>query len=61
MLFVDAAGRVSKIIARAAPMSLSTLSSDTKVAAVVELRGGAAAKLGLRTGDTVHWQAPAPH
>jgi len=42
-------------------MSLSTLSSDTKVAAVVELRGGAAAKLGLHTGDTVHWQAPAPH
>jgi hypothetical protein len=61
MLFVDAAGRVSKIIERAAPMSLSTLSSDTKVAAVVELRGGAAAKLGLHTGDTVHWKAPAPH
>jgi uncharacterized membrane protein (UPF0127 family) len=60
MLFVDAAGKVSKIIERAAPLSLRTLSSDSQVAAVVELRGGEAARLGLRTGDTVHWKPPAP-
>ncbi len=59
MLFVGADGRVSKIIARAAPMSLDTLSSDTPVAAVVELKGGEAAKLGLKVGDTVAWKKPA--
>jgi len=60
MLFIGADGRVTKIIERAAPMSLKTLSSDAPVAAVLELKGGAAAKLGLRTGDTVVWKKPAP-
>jgi uncharacterized protein len=59
MLFVDKDGRVSKIIERAAPMSLQTLSSDVPVAAVIELRGGMAAKLGLRLGDTAVWKKPA--
>jgi len=59
MLFIGADGRVTKIIERAAPMSLRTLSSDAPVAAVLELKGGAAAKLGLHTGDTVVWKKPA--
>jgi uncharacterized protein len=59
MLFVDPHGRVSKIIARARPLSLDTLSSDTSVSAVVELRGGEAAKLALAVGDLVSWKAPA--
>jgi uncharacterized protein len=58
MLFIDPHGRISKIIARAAPLSLQTLSSDTPVSAVLELRGGQAAKLGLLTGDSVRWQKP---
>jgi uncharacterized protein len=58
MLFIDAKGRITKIIARAAPLSLQTLSSDTPVSAVLELRGGAAAKLGLHIGDRVTWQRP---
>ena len=60
MLFVDADGRVSKIIERAAPLSLQTLSPPgTKVAAVVvELKGGEAAKLGLAVGDRVSWRGP---
>jgi uncharacterized protein len=58
MLFIDAHGRVTKIIQRAAPLSLQTLSSDTAVAAVLELKGGRAAKLGLRTGDSVSWKKP---
>jgi uncharacterized membrane protein (UPF0127 family) len=58
MLFMDAHGRITKIIQRAAPLSLQTLSSDTAVSAVLELRGGQAAKLGLRTGDSVRWQKP---
>jgi uncharacterized protein len=60
MLFVTPDGRVSKIIERASPMSLQPLSSDTPVAAVLELKGGEAAKLGLRTGDAVAWKKPAP-
>jgi uncharacterized protein len=58
MLFIDAHGRISKIIERAVPLSLQTLSSDTPVSAVLELRGGQAAKLGLHTGDSVSWQKP---
>ena len=60
MLFVDAHGRVTKIIPRAVPLSLQTLSSDTPVAAVLELKGGRAAKLGLHNGDTVTWKRPLP-
>jgi uncharacterized membrane protein (UPF0127 family) len=60
LLFVGAGGRVTKIIERAHPLSLDTLSSDSPVTAVVELRGGEVAKLGLRVGDTVVWQQPAP-
>jgi uncharacterized protein len=58
MLFMDDQGRVTKIIQRAAPLSLRTLSSDTPVAAVLELKGGQAAKLGLRNGDSVTWKKP---
>jgi uncharacterized membrane protein (UPF0127 family) len=58
MLFIDAHGRVTKIIQRATPMSLQPLSSDDKVAAVLELKGGQAAKLDLHTGDTATWKKP---
>jgi uncharacterized membrane protein (UPF0127 family) len=56
MLFVGSDGRVSKIIERAHPLSLATLSSDKPVRAVVELRGGAVAHLGLKVGDRVSWK-----
>jgi len=56
MLFIGADGRVTKIIRRAVPMSLQALSSDTPVGAVLELKGGLAAKLGLQAGDTVTWK-----
>jgi hypothetical protein len=58
MLFIDERGRITKIIPRAAPLSLQTLSSDTPVAAVLELKGGEAAKLGLQNGDSVTWRKP---
>ncbi|HYM42645.1 MAG TPA: DUF192 domain-containing protein [Steroidobacteraceae bacterium] len=56
MLFIALDGRVSKIIERARPLSLATLSSDTPVRAVLELRGGEAQRLGLRVGDSVSWK-----
>jgi uncharacterized membrane protein (UPF0127 family) len=58
MVFVDEHGRISKIIARARPLSLATLSSERPVSAVVELRGGEAAKLALSNGDQVSWKPP---
>ena len=58
MLFIDAHGRVAKIIQRAAPLSLQTLSSDAAVSAVLELKGGQATKLGLHAGDSVVWKKP---
>ena len=60
MLFIRADGRVTKIIERAHPLSLDTLSSETPVAAVLELKGGLVAKLGLKSGDIVRWNRPAP-
>ena len=58
MLFIDATGRVVKIIERAHPLSLETLSSGGPVSGVLELRGGLAAKLGLQAGDKVSWKKP---
>jgi uncharacterized membrane protein (UPF0127 family) len=56
MLFIDVDGHVSKIIERARPLSLDTLSSDRPVRAVLELKGGEARRLGLRVGDLVSWK-----
>ena len=58
MLFIGADGHVTKIIERAHPMSTSMLSSDAPVSAVLELKGGEVAKLGLKVGDTVAWKKP---
>ena len=60
MLFVDAAGHISKITARAPPLRLDTLSSDMPVSAVVELKGGEAARLSLSVGDLVSWTPANP-
>jgi uncharacterized membrane protein (UPF0127 family) len=59
MLFIDSSGHVTRIIEHAAPMSRKTLSSESAVAAVLELKGGEAGKLGLHTGDSVMWKKPA--
>ena len=60
MLFIGTDGRVAKIIARAHPLSLDTLSSENPVSAVLELKGGAVAALGLGVGDQVRWNKPTP-
>jgi len=59
MLFIGSDGQVAKIIERAVPLSLETLSSGAPVAAVLELKGGEVARLGLQRGDTVTWKRPA--
>lgn len=59
MVFVGEDGRVAKIIANARPFSLGLLSSDLPVIAVLEIRGGEAAQLGIGVGDQVSWKSVA--
>ena len=59
MVFVGENGRVAKIIASAKPFSLDVLSSNVPVIAVLEIRGGEAAHLGIKVGDQVSWKSAA--
>lgn len=52
MLFIKQDGRIANIIT-APPMTLEPRQSLGPVAAVLELAGGAAAKLGIKAGDRV--------
>jgi uncharacterized protein len=53
MLFVDATGRIVDIHERAVPGSLDPISAPSPVRAVIELNGGTAARLDIRSGDRV--------
>jgi uncharacterized membrane protein (UPF0127 family) len=53
MLFVDRAGTVRGIKHDAVPYSRDIIDSVGEVKYVIELNAGAAAKLGISTGDTV--------
>lgn len=53
MLFIDADGAVVRIERWTTPLSLDSISSGAPVVAVLELRGGAADRLGLAAGDRV--------
>jgi uncharacterized membrane protein (UPF0127 family) len=54
MIFV-AGGRIAQIAPHAKPQTLSTISSAGPVEAVLELKGGEAARRGLKVGDSVTW------
>lgn len=53
MVFIDARGRVAAIFERTVPHSLKTIAHPRPVKAVLELRGGEAARRGLKVGDRV--------
>ena len=53
MLFVSAEGRVIRIAPKTKPQSLATISSMGLVTGVIEIAGGEAQRLGIRTGDRV--------
>lgn len=53
MLFIDAAGRITQIAANTQPLSDAVVASREPVRAVLELRGGVSAKLGIKPGDRV--------
>ena len=54
MVFIRADGTIARI-ATAKPLDETTVPAGEPVAAVLELRGGRAAELGLREGDRVEW------
>jgi uncharacterized membrane protein (UPF0127 family) len=53
MLFIDAAGRITQIAADTQPLSDTVVASRAPVRAVLELRAGVSAKLGIEPGDRV--------
>lgn len=55
LIFVGVDGRISNIAADAIPYDESNLNSIGLARAVLELRGGRAAELGIVPGDKVEW------
>lgn len=55
LVFIGADGRIRNIVAGAVPKSRAPLASVGPVAAVLELRGGEAERIGARPGDKVAW------
>ena len=56
MIFIGTDQRVARIAANVPPLTLDTVPSGAPVTAVLELRGGRAAELGIAAGDRVEWQ-----
>jgi uncharacterized membrane protein (UPF0127 family) len=54
MIFIRSDGTIARI-STAKPLDLTPMPSGEPVSAVLELRGGRAAELGIREGDTVSW------
>lgn len=57
LLFIGADGRIRNVISNAVPKSRAQLPSAGPVAAVLELSGGEADRIGARPGDKVIWNA----
>lgn len=55
IIFVRADGTIESIADNTAPYSMTPVVSGEPVAAVLELRGGLAAELGIVSGDKVQW------
>lgn len=56
MLFISPSGQIVKVAERTEPQSLSTIKAGEAVGAVLELKGGEAARRGLQVGDVVSWR-----
>ena len=55
LIFIRADGTIARIT-QAKALDLSHLPSGEPVSAVLEIRSGRAAELGIREGDVVSWQ-----
>lgn len=60
MLFVRADGTVDRVVEHTEPLSLETIESANPVAAVIELKAGTAARLGIHAGARVMHPAFGP-
>lgn len=58
IIFIGVDGRISNIAANTEPYSLKSVLSVGAASAVLELRGGRAAELGIAAGDRVSWPQP---
>lgn len=56
IIFIRADGRIENIAENTIPYSLEPVESTAMVAAVLELRGGLTAELGIVAGDKVRWK-----
>ena len=56
LIFIRADGTIARVAENAVPMSLEPIPSLEPVMAVLEIRGGRAAELGIGPGDRVSWQ-----
>lgn len=55
MLFIRADGTIARIVT-AKPLDETPVPAGEPVAAVLEIRGGRAAELGIREGDIARWR-----
>ncbi len=58
LVFIGADGRVVSVAADAKPMSRDPITSSGPALTVLELNGGAAARIGVRPGDKVSFKLP---
>ncbi len=58
MIFIRRDGSIDRIAENTVPENLEPVGSGGEVAAVLELAGGTAARLGIEESATVTWQAP---
>ena len=56
IIFIRSDGSIESIAENAVPYSTTPVESGEPVTAVLELRGGLAAELGIGPGDKVHWK-----
>ncbi len=57
MIFVDGRGKIVAIFANVPPLTLDPVGPDVPVKAILELRGGEAAKRGIKPGDRLRHAA----
>jgi len=57
IIFVRSDGTIESIAANTEPYSMTPVASGAPVTAVLELRGGLSAQLGIVAGDKVKWTA----
>lgn len=55
IIFIRTNGTIESIAENAVPYSTDPVEAGEPVAAVLELRGGLSAELGIAAGDTVRW------